>query len=881
MDDVKSRTRAVTAEIVPRVSREPSFAWVLHGAPQLARAIIARERFDDWMRRHRETPAVMVSGGGGYGKTSALLSWAQARAEEGESVVWVTIDRELAQRETFWALVLHHVAMAGHPVDDELETALRQPPGSMRQVLPALLLRQFSPDRRSIILVIDNADLAAESPIVDDLIRLAEQNSAMRIIITTREDPGRTQLEARVGDLLAVSPPGLLLLDPVEIAAIAAASQTPLSADECAAIHALTGGWALAVQAELSDRASGPDAVATGQPTERLGFRLVDDLRRDPGFRSLLALSVAEVMDEQMARRMGATAETFDLIDRCVRRGLGVWEGESPRRLRLQPVLRTAMRRELTLKHPAIARRACSALATVLEERGERVAAFAAAVAAEDWPLVVRIYQRKMSEAAVRDTSQSAIVQRIPPQAQRMHPLLQFAVAHDDFANGRRARALQRFESYLDAAQWNRTLSGRRPSVDDAWQQCFVVLTLRLMGRHKSAAVAAAQLMSILERVDDPNGDLDAATSMFLTQAAASMLLTDDSVGALAVLEEAGFDVLPGRPLIERTRILAMRSLVASQRGEMTTTQVLLDDLAALSLPEGFCTGCTTIPSTIAAARVEIEFGRAEAAEAVLDRAEPLSRTSEFWPYLLECAVRARWLRSGPEEATATLEEQLALSVTRAPLSPAASTMLLTLHVDLLLARQRVAEAKRVIANSAHARSRRSALTRSRVRLFAGDPRGAAAIALVALSKAPSPVQLMSFSLIAAAAGRRLGDDDGEVARHRARALDIARRDGLISPLTALPSADLRGILADEPALVARVARLSGWFGDAEGHVELTARERLVLRSLASGRSVAETAAELSVSINTVKSQRQSLYRKLEADGRNAAIDAARRRHLL
>lgn len=833
------------------------------------------------MLRHSASSAVMVCGGGGYGKTAALLAWAYARAERGEVVVWITIDREVAQRETFWTLVVHHIAMAGLPVDDELETALRQTPGTMRQVLPALLLRQFSSGGTPVTLVIDNADLAAQSPIVDDLIRLTDQSSALRVVITSREDPGRTPLEARVGDMLAVSPPDLLLLDRDEISEIAATAGAALTDEECAVIHSLTGGWALAVHAELAHRGSTPAPAAPGQPTERLGARLVDDLRREPGFQSLLALSVAEVIDERMAHRMGASDETFDLIDRCVRRGLGAWEGDSPRRLRFQPVLRTSMRRELTVKHPAVARRACSDLAMVLEERGERIAAFAAAVAAEDWPLVVRIHRRRMSEAAVRDTSQSAVVQRIPPQAQRAYPHLLFAVAHDDFASGRRARALQRFESFLDVAQWNRTPQGRRPSVDDAWLQCFVTLTLRLIGRHKSAANAARQLMRILERVDDPDGELDVAASLFLSQAAASLLLTDDSIGATAVLDEAGFDVLPGRPVIERTRIVAMRSLVTSQRGEIATTQGLLEDLASLSLPEGFCTGCTTVPSTIAAARVEIEFGRSEAAEAVLRRAEPTSRTSEFWPYALECAVRAHWLRSGPEAAMGMLEEQLAVSINRPPLSPAASMMLITLHVDLLLAQQRIAEAKRVIADSPHARSRRSELPRARMKLFAGDPRGAAAIAHVALTKATTPQQVMSFSLIAAAAGQRLGDAGVEVTRHRTRALGIAHREGLLTPLTTIPTADLREMIADEPALISRVARLSGWFSGGEEYVELTARERLVLRSLASGRTIAETAAELSVSINTVKSQRQSLYRKLGADNRDAAIDTARRRHLL
>ena len=56
---------------------------------------------------------------------------------------------------------------------------------------------------------------------------------------------------------------------------------------------------------------------------------------------------------------------------------------------------------------------------------------------------------------------------------------------------------------------------------------------------------------------------------------------------------------------------------------------------------------------------------------------------------------------------------------------------------------------------------------------------------------------------------------------------------------------------------------------------ELTPRERLILRTLDEDRTLAQIAAELFVSRNTVKTQVQSVYRKLGVTRRADAVAAA------
>lgn len=67
----------------------------------------------------------------------------------------------------------------------------------------------------------------------------------------------------------------------------------------------------------------------------------------------------------------------------------------------------------------------------------------------------------------------------------------------------------------------------------------------------------------------------------------------------------------------------------------------------------------------------------------------------------------------------------------------------------------------------------------------------------------------------------------------------------------------------------------------AHGVDVLTERERTVLRYLATAMSYSEIAAELFVSINTIKSHVKRITQKLEANSRQGAVDRALELHYL
>jgi LuxR family maltose regulon positive regulatory protein len=68
----------------------------------------------------------------------------------------------------------------------------------------------------------------------------------------------------------------------------------------------------------------------------------------------------------------------------------------------------------------------------------------------------------------------------------------------------------------------------------------------------------------------------------------------------------------------------------------------------------------------------------------------------------------------------------------------------------------------------------------------------------------------------------------------------------------------------------------------ADGLAEqLTEREYMVLRLLPTRLSNDDIAAELGISLNTVKTHLKHIYRKLGAEGRSRAVASAERLHLL
>ena len=173
--------------------------------------------------------------------------------------------------------------------------------------------------------------------------------------------------------------------------------------------------------------------------------------------------------------------------------------------------------------------------------------------------------------------------------------------------------------------------------------------------------------------------------------------------------------------------------------------------------------------------------------------------------------------------------------------------------------------------------------------LTAGEPE--AALAVLSVDGNDDALDAIERAVLVAVAHRTLGNAE-ESRAAMALALALGEAESVRRPLLdAGPS--LRDLLTDH----LRHSTAHRWFAsdllstlngrDAQGAAPaemlepLTAREADVLRYLPTMMSNGDIAAELFVSVNTIKSHVKSIYRKLDATQRRSAVRRARQLHLL
>jgi LuxR family transcriptional regulator, maltose regulon positive regulatory protein len=180
------------------------------------------------------------------------------------------------------------------------------------------------------------------------------------------------------------------------------------------------------------------------------------------------------------------------------------------------------------------------------------------------------------------------------------------------------------------------------------------------------------------------------------------------------------------------------------------------------------------------------------------------------------------------------------------------------------------------------------------LRLAHEDPEGAAA-ALAPISAGDSPIDNARWEiqalLLKASAEDALGDT-GASSRALERALEVAEPEGLLLPFLLHPMADLlerhSRLRSTHASLISEILNLlsgrtpSARVEDAEPLQEpLSESELRVLRYLPTNLRAPEIAAELFVSLNTIRTHMRNVYAKLGVHSRADAVKRARELGLL
>jgi LuxR family transcriptional regulator, maltose regulon positive regulatory protein len=362
----------------------------------------------------------------------------------------------------------------------------------------------------------------------------------------------------------------------------------------------------------------------------------------------------------------------------------------------------------------------------------------------------------------------------------------------------------------------------------------------------------------------------------------------DDAERYLTAAMHAELDGL----VIPQLNAMAYHCLLQCERGELDPAQAAARRVIDTASAAGLATAVQSVGAYLTLARVSLDRGGTDEADEWLARIADVQALAPEPHVRLAAAIilATRYEAAGDREAALTgLRAQDHPANWRPP--PGLRERWLTTEAALLARAGDGVAASRLLERMGPAGTQEGMIAAARVHLLLGDLEAATAVrahAAPAVHVRGRVTTAVLDALLAAAAGH-----EHQATDHLENALATAAPWSLRRPFLA-EAGPLRPLLERRietgtavPGFALELLEQTSDESGADTEARrtfidpLTERERTVLRYLASTLSNAEIAAELYVSVTTVKTHQRALYRKLGAAGRRDAVQRARLLHQL
>ncbi|MCT9008943.1 LuxR C-terminal-related transcriptional regulator [Streptomyces rhizosphaerihabitans] len=864
--------------------------------PDLTETFVRRPRLVGRLTEGVQGPLTLVNGPAGAGKTLLVAHWISTMDRPGD-VAWLTVEHEDTGPGIFWTYVLESLRRHGAAVPDDIGSP--SSPGDVDHSLLTRLAAWLSERADPVILVLDEFDrVGASAEVADELqFVLRHAGGGLRLVIVSRTEPQLPLHRYRAAGAVAEVRGADLAFVPGETATLLSRHDIRLSDDGARSLTEWTGGWAAGLRLCIlaAQHVDDPDTFIknfeAGQST-LADFLLAEVLeaQSDETQDLLLRSSILEQIHPDLANALTGRDDAEPILAGLQHANAFV-EAIGHSWYRLHPLFAEILRVHLRVRHPGMEPELRRRAARWLSDAGLLAEALPHAAGAGEWEL-----------AADRFVDELAIGQLLTGlDAERLDGL--FAAMPPDAAGP--AACLVRAARELVRHDVDRGLDFLRRAGENLTDEGAGTAALRLS--HALLRVFAARLTGSAERAEAAAEDMKAA-ELFLP---AERLEQHPELWALMLTDLGSAQLWAGRFDAARTSL----SGVAQLDDGPSTAYPRHESLSRLALIDFVC-GRPGRAETHA---------RAAVAEAERSGLPPAARTGVAQLVLAAVAI------DRDDLAAAQTHLDQATASTTASHDPVATAGLGLLRSRMLLAKGHPKEALRVLQELKRPPhgvepspwfSDRAALAMSTAHLALGDP--LAALDVLAEERATGP------EATAAAARARLATGDEQAARALLDGLPTELDDGPgIAVRVLLARAQTADALGDDSTaqrLVARALRLARpehlrrpfveagpWLRSfvrrrpvlAQGHewlpvmaavrgtepaprpdqapvIEaLSDREKEVLERLAQMMSRDEIAADLHLSVNTVKTHLKSVYRKLAATRRGEAVRRARDLHLL
>ena len=870
--------------------------------PRTSLPQVSRPRLFDLLNAGTQQLLTLVSGPAGAGKTRLLAAWSASRQPPGP-VAWLSLDAGDNEAGRLWAYAVAALCQSGAVPRDSVLRGLVPMPGAEERFL-RLLVSGLAQLPTPVVLVLDDLQDITDATLLEGLEFLVHHApSQLRLVLSTRVDPPLPLQRLRLSGQLAQVRAADLAFTVAEAGELLATceDQPPLSEDDVALLQARTEGWAAGLRLAALSLQGQPDphrfvAEFAGDDKSVADYLTREVLDRQPKeLRSfLLCTCIVDELNGNLADTLTGGNGGEAMLARLERANgfvttVGAGRGAYRYHHLFAELLRYELRREAPTQVGTLHRRASGWYAA----RGLTVRAIQQALLAGDWRGAADLMTRHGPSLVLEGDAATLheLVARLPAELVHSDPELALLGAADRILGGDPDAAA----AHLVAASRQAELLSEKRRGRFALLLTIVNTALAWqVGDLDQVLAAGEEALALESRV--ANGGDDAARAILLSMVGAAALWAGHLDGAELHLREGLAVALRAGLAPQQVACLSQLALVHVMRGELTEALRCGTNAADIAADQPSSSSVLGAGGHLALAWVHYYRDDLGEADRYADQAAAASGVG-WAPMTIGVAIlrarlqRARGDPAGSLDTVAAVRRDLTghrvptylwrwLLLTEAELRSAAGEL-------------QSASAIRTSLDERGPLAGGESVMLARLQLAGGDGAGAAATLadLDGAARAGFMTVPAEVSLLDALVSDALGEHD-RAATSLERALSLAEQVGLHrgfldagGPARSLlaryrqrvPTSwsyldELLQASAESAQVTVTVPRL----------VEhLTERERTVLRYLPSLLTYEEIAADLYVSLNTVKTHAYGIFRKLGVTGRRQAVRTARELHLL
>jgi LuxR family transcriptional regulator, maltose regulon positive regulatory protein len=863
---------------------------------------VARPRLDRMLTLASQGPVTLVTGGPGSGKTVLLRSWAQQ--EPKGAVAWLGLDVTDNDRGAF----RRHLGEVGNAIDPrlgELLLDLFDEQHTARRSSPAF--DALHGIQRAVI-VVDDLHAVVNREVLDFMAHLAHNLPAnLHLIASSRHRPKFLYREPwALGELHEIEEQAIAFTPDEARALLTSVNTHSVTADEASALVERTDGWATGLRLAallFPDCASTSTLVArltgdAGLVADYFAHEVLADATADVT-RFMVETSVLDVMTASSCVAVTGRLDGKALLDLLADQHIFVTKLDTAEpTYRYNTLFREFLRSRLQRDRGFAGADPHLKAAIWFASRGDTRAAIHHLVAhgAYDkaFELGVSSVIEKLNDSLPLVDLGQALAE-VPQDYIRQDPFRLCVLAADLLADRRLAEAAMCLRAVELAGGSNCHDELLRSDVELLWSVRDGLLCdpQGVLLHHR----LAMELLTVGYSRRPPSpientspGWIEALNSVLRIKAQNLAIAAEAWIGGSQVADPALSDDRAPK-LSSNPQVPSAMARLAYKAGRLEEALQLAKAAFEDASEKGRTSSVFALDSLVTQATVLYERDQLATARECLMMAQQLcgDQNQEHWHVAIGCEMVRTMIAQGNAFAAFECLRELREIELGDPLPVHLRRRLDGIEVRFRLSLGDLAGAIRILALGSE--ELRTVEMNARFDLSAGRPDRAAARLVGTIDQAPTPRIEIERLVLLARALRQLGSD------HRAesalaRAVDRGRTERFI-----------RIFLDDAPELISLLkgaahkdsdvyiqeilarATTGSKTSQATNYVEvlepLSGRERELLSYLSSHWSQPEIAAQMYISVNTVKTHAKAVYRKLGAASRSEAVAIAHARGLI